>query len=97
MDVLLQDDTEIPSNLEEDEILDLAKLRFQAFCHQSGRFDMKKDIGMLSKKLPYFMIIFPMVIDTFAMHLHFLLKIPFLIFQKIILQITVKIAHPMRT
>ena len=60
MDVLLQDDTEIPSNLEEDEILDLAKLRFQAFCHQSGRFDMKKDTGMLSKKhtLLYVMIIF---------------------------------------
>ena len=47
MDVLLQDDTELPSNLEEDEILDIAKLRFQAFCHQSGRFEAKKDISML--------------------------------------------------
>ena len=53
MDVLLQDDTEIPSNLEEDEILDLAKLRFQAFCHQSGRFDMKKDIGTRNRKISY--------------------------------------------
>ena len=47
MDVLLQDDTELPSNLEEDEILDIAKLRFQAFCHQSGRFEAKKDMSML--------------------------------------------------
>ena len=53
MDVLLQDDTELPSNLEEDEILDIAKLRFQAFCHQSGRFEAKKDISKLEFMIPY--------------------------------------------
>ena len=45
MDVLLQDDNELPSNLEEDEILDIAKLRFQVFCQQSGRFDTTKNDG----------------------------------------------------
>ena len=50
MDVLLQDDTELPSNLEEEEILDIAKLRFQALCHQSGRFDMKCDTGIVDLK-----------------------------------------------
>lgn len=45
MYVLLQDDNELPSNLEEDEILDIAKLRFQVFCQQSGRFDATKNEG----------------------------------------------------